>query len=115
MGTGGFGKHKIEHTLRLWNVAPFPSRATWPGLASLLSLARKFHAVYLRNVSSVHEIETAVAKLSRQELLAFRNWFSEFDAATWDKQFEADVAAGHFDALADDAIRDLREGRCRDL
>ena len=39
-------------------------------------------------MSSVHEIETAVSKLSRQELLAFRDWFSQFDAAAWDKQFE---------------------------
>jgi len=66
-------------------------------------------------MSSVNEIETAVGKLSRQELLAFRDWFSEFDAAVWDKQFEGDVAAGHLDSLADEAIRDLREGRCRDL
>ncbi len=66
-------------------------------------------------MSSVPEIESAVSKLSRQELLAFRDWFSEFDAAAWDKQFEADVAAGHLDSLADEAIRDLREGRCRDL
>src|SRR5580698_2015730 len=64
-------------------------------------------------MSSVHEIETAVSKLSRQELLAFRDWFSEFDAAAWDKQFEDDVAAGHLDALAGEALRDLREGRCR--
>ena len=71
--------------------------------------------VYLPDMSSVHEIETAVSKLSRQELLAFRDWFSQFDAAAWDKQFEEDVAAGHLDALADEAIRDLREGRCRDL
>jgi len=69
----------------------------------------------LHDMSSVHEIETAVSKLSRAELLAFRNWFSEFDAATWDKQFEEDVAAGHLDSLADEAISDLREGRCRDL
>jgi hypothetical protein len=61
-------------------------------------------------MSSVHEIETAVRRLSRQELLAFRDWFSEFDSAAWDKQFEADVAAGNLDALADEAIRDLREG-----
>ena len=39
-------------------------------------------------MSSVHEIETAVSKFSRRELLAFRDWFSEFDAAMWDKQFE---------------------------
>lgn len=66
-------------------------------------------------MNTVREIETAVARLSREELLAFRDWFSEFDAAAWDKQFEADVAAGNLDALADEAIRDLREGRCRDL
>ena len=66
-------------------------------------------------MSSVHDIEAAVSKLTRQELLAFRDWFSEFDASTWDKQFEADVKAGHLDTLADEAIRDLSEGRCRDL
>ena len=66
-------------------------------------------------MSTVHEIKTAVSKLSRQELLAFRDWFSEFDAAAWDKQFAEDVAAGHLDVLADEAIGDLREGRCRDL
>ena len=75
----------------------------------------EIRAVYPFDMSNVHEIENAVRKLSRQELLAFRDWFSEFDAAAWDKQFEQDVAAGHLDALADEAIRDLREGRCRDL
>jgi len=66
-------------------------------------------------MSTVHEIESAVSKLSREELLSFRDWFSTFDADAWDKQFEQDVTAGHLDALADEAIRDLREGRCRDL
>ncbi len=66
-------------------------------------------------MSTVYEIETAVSKLSRDELLSFRDWFSTFDAAAWDKQFEQDVAGGHLDVLADEAIRDLREGRCRDL
>ncbi len=66
-------------------------------------------------MSTVQEIEDAISKLSRLELLAFRDWFSEFDAAAWDKQFEQDVVAGHLDTLAAEAIRDLREGRCRDL
>ena len=66
-------------------------------------------------MSTIHEIETTVSSLSREELSSFRDWFSTFDAAAWDKQFEQDVAAGHLDALADEAIRDLREGRCRDL
>lgn len=66
-------------------------------------------------MSTVREIEAAVSKLSREELLAFRDWFSDFDAVAWDTQFESDANAGHLDALADDAIRDLHEGRCRDL
>ncbi|MGH7958107.1 MAG: hypothetical protein ACREH8_14035 [Opitutaceae bacterium] len=66
-------------------------------------------------MSTLHEIENAVRQLSRQELLAFRDWFSKFDAAAWDKQFEEDVAAGRLDSPADEAIGDLREGRCRDL
>lgn len=66
-------------------------------------------------MSTVHDIEAAVSRLSRQELAVFRDWFSEFDASAWDRQFEADVRAGHLDALADEAISDLREGRCRDL
>jgi len=63
----------------------------------------------------VSEIEVAVAKLSRKDLSAFRDWFQEFDAEAWDKQFKDDVAAGRLDALAEEALRDLREGRCTDL
>ena len=66
-------------------------------------------------MSSVKEIESAVARLSPQELSAFRSWFADFDAEAWDRQFEADVAAGRLDALGDAALRDLSEGRCTDL
>ena len=63
----------------------------------------------------VSEIEVAVANLSREDLAPFRDWFQKFDADAWDKQFEADVAAGRLEALAEEALRDLREGRCTDL
>ena len=66
-------------------------------------------------MTMVYEIEVAVAKLSREDLSAFRDWFEEFDAEAWDKQFEDDVAAGRLDALAEEALRDLHEGRCTDL
>jgi len=66
-------------------------------------------------MSTVAEIEAAISRLSRQDLVAFRDWFKEFDAEAWDRQFEEDVKAGKFDALADEALRDLREGRCTDL
>ncbi len=44
--------------------------------------------------STIKDIETAVRKLSRDELSAFRAWFLEFDAEAWDRQFEQDVRAG---------------------
>ncbi|MBL7646691.1 MAG: hypothetical protein JNK74_10930 [Candidatus Hydrogenedentes bacterium] len=66
-------------------------------------------------MSTIEEIKTAVSKLPPEELSSFRAWFSEFDADAWDHQFEQDVAKGRLDALAEEALRDLREGRCRDL
>lgn len=66
-------------------------------------------------MSTIKEIETAVSRLSTDELATFRSWFTEFDAEAWDNQFEQDVAAGRLDALADEAVNDLRNGRCTDL
>lgn len=66
-------------------------------------------------MSSVQEIQDAVRHLSTEDLAAFREWFAEFDAALWDGQLEADVVAGRLDELADEALQDLREGRCTDL
>jgi hypothetical protein len=66
-------------------------------------------------MSTLQEIEQAVGRLSTEELAAFRAWFAEFDAELWDNQIAADVAAGRLDELADEAVQDLREGRCTDL
>ena len=66
-------------------------------------------------MSTIQEIESAVSKLSQKELAAFREWFVEYDAEAWDKQFERDIAAGRLDALASEALRDLDEGRCTNL
>jgi len=66
-------------------------------------------------MSSVKEIEEAVSKLSPEQLSAFRAWFAEFDAEAWDRRLDQDVAAGRLDGLADEALRDSREGRCTDL
>jgi hypothetical protein len=65
-------------------------------------------------VGTIQEIEEAVRNLRPDELAAFRAWFAEFEAAAWDDQIENDVAAGRLDRLAEEAIEDLREGRCTD-
>jgi len=62
-------------------------------------------------MSTIQQIEQAVRNLSPEDLAAFRSWFADFDAACWDRQLEDDVAAGRLDRFADEAVRDLREGR----
>lgn len=66
-------------------------------------------------MSTVAEIESAVRNLRPEELSAFRSWFAEYDADQWDRQFEADVAAGRLEKLAEQALKDFHEGRCTDL
>ena len=53
----------------------------------------------LKDMSRVNEIEEAVLRLTAAELDAFRTWFAEFDATTWDRQIEDDVAAGRLDGF----------------
>ena len=71
--------------------------------------------VYHSGMSGVTEIEQAVQKLPPQELAKFRAWFAQFDATRWDRQFEDDAAAGRLDAMAQEALNELRNGRCTDL
>jgi len=66
-------------------------------------------------MNTVHAIAEAIRQLSSKDQAALRAWFAAFDAEQWDQQFEEDVAAGRLDALAQEAIQDLREGRCTDL
>lgn len=66
-------------------------------------------------MSTIQDIEAAISRLSPEDLAAFRRWFAEFDARRWDRQLEADAAAGRLDELAGEALDDLRHGRCTDL
>lgn len=65
-------------------------------------------------MSTVAQLEEAVRQLSPQERAAFRAWFAEFDAEEWDRQIEADVAAGRLDWLIAEAKADRQAGRCTD-
>jgi hypothetical protein len=59
-------------------------------------------------VSSVQEIETAIAKLTDKEL-------AELRAFLWDRDIERDAASGRLDYLANEAIDELRDGKTRPL
>ena len=64
---------------------------------------------------SVQELETAVTKLAPDELARFSQWFEEYVAGEWDRQIEADILAGRFDAAGQRAIADYEAGRCTPL
>ncbi len=65
-------------------------------------------------MSTIEEVEAAIRRFSPEDRAAFRAWFAEFDANEWDKQLEADVAAGRLDWLAAEALADREAGRCTD-
>ncbi|MEA2104924.1 MAG: hypothetical protein U9P79_09845 [Candidatus Cloacimonadota bacterium] len=66
-------------------------------------------------MQKIQEIESAVSHLSKDALNNFREWFDEFDAKVWDKQFESDVMSGKLNNLASKAISDFQSGNCKEL
>lgn len=54
-------------------------------------------------MSTVQEIEAALQRLSPEERAAFRAWYAAYDSDEWDRQIEADVAAGRLDWLIAEA------------
>ena len=64
---------------------------------------------------SLHEIESAVAQLSSQELATFAQWFEEYLADAWDRRIEADIKAGRLDEAGRKADAEFEAGRCTPL
>jgi hypothetical protein len=64
---------------------------------------------------TVDDLEKAVAKLSPDDLVRFRAWFEEFDAAKFEGKIGCDAHAGRLDRLAQQALADFRKGRACEL
>ena len=66
-------------------------------------------------MTTLEDIEKAVAELPPDQLVRFRAWFEEFEAARFDQKIERDAKAGRLDQLAEQALADFRVGRAREL
>ena len=66
-------------------------------------------------MTTLEDIEKAVAELPPDQLVRFRAWFEEFEAARFDQRIERDAKAGRLDQLAEQALADFRAGRAREL
>ena len=61
-------------------------------------------------MTRVEAIEAGIEKLSRSELEELRNWVLEKDWEEWDRQIEADSAAGRLQDVFDKALAAHRAG-----
>ena len=66
-------------------------------------------------MTKVEKIEQDIRKLNRDELLAFRRWFREYDSDEWDRQIEEDIRAGKLDKLAEEALAEHRAGKSKEI
>ena len=66
-------------------------------------------------MTSIEQIEQAVASLPLDEYRQFRNWFIEREWAAWDQQIEADSISGKLDFLMREAEEEKQQGRLHPL
>jgi hypothetical protein len=64
---------------------------------------------------SVQEIESAITRLTPEELSDLSRWFEEYVSDQWDQQIETDVLAGRFKEAGDRAVAEFEGGGCRPL
>jgi hypothetical protein len=66
-------------------------------------------------MSTIAEIESAVARLDQSQLFQFSKWFDEFLENAWDEQMERDVKAGKFDKMKAEVERARKAGELIDF
>ena len=63
-------------------------------------------------MSTVLEIERAIETLPPADFRTLAEWFDELREQRVDAALEKAVLAGKFDAMAEQALRDARAGKC---
>ncbi len=66
-------------------------------------------------MNKVQEIEEQLRTLSATELREVRAWLDQYEDQLWDEQFESEIAAAKWDAMAEKALEDHKEGRSTPL
>jgi hypothetical protein len=66
-------------------------------------------------MTRVQTLASEIQNLTHDELVEFRKWFADYDGELWDRQIEADAAAGKFDELAAEALAEFERGETTEL
>ena len=64
---------------------------------------------------SIEQIKAAIEALPKKDYVELRQWFSERDWQTWDRQIEEDSKSGKLDFLVKEALDEKDQGKLRDL
>jgi hypothetical protein len=60
----------------------------------------------------IEDLESAISRLSAEELSRFSAWFEQFMPDQWDRQIEKDIKAGRLDAAGKQADKNFEAGSC---
>lgn len=63
----------------------------------------------------LEQIQTEIEALPESDFVRLRNWIAQKDWERWDRQIEADVAAGKLDFLRREALAAKTQSELRDL
>lgn len=63
----------------------------------------------------VEQLQAEIEALSQEEYVRLRRWFAARDWELWDRELEADAAAGRLDELWEEAMAAKRQGTLQDL
>jgi len=66
-------------------------------------------------VSTVAEIQEAIARLNETEREELRLWLDNYEEDDWDRQITADAASGKLDFLKKQATAAKKQGKLRPL
>lgn len=66
-------------------------------------------------MSKVDELKTEIERLPQEEFAELVRWLSEKDWEWWDKEIEANSAAGKLDFLVREALEEKAKGMLKDL
>lgn len=66
-------------------------------------------------MSNIDKLKTEIERLPQKEFTELVRWLSEKDWERWDKQIEADSAAGKLDFLVREALEEKAKGTLKDL
>ncbi|MBX3332244.1 MAG: hypothetical protein KF722_17730 [Nitrospira sp.] len=66
-------------------------------------------------MSKADELKTEIERLPPEEFAELVRWLSEKDWERWDKQIEADSAAGKLDFLVREALEEKAKGTLKNL